>query len=285
MIPSPPSSARRPKLSRGDSDWWDATFDFVGGCEPVSPGCANCYAAKLAGTRQRDRLHTGVTDRVGDRYFFNGKLTELSPGHRSWTWPLTWPGAERPLLCPGQPSLIWIGAMSDVFLEGHRTAVLDRAIATVVLSNHIGQLLTKRPDRMAAYFATRVRPRWQQKLWLGFSAEDQRWFDERWPHMRPLADAGWTVFCSVAPMLGPVILPPDFLALRDQAWVICSGEQGPHRVCRDMDPRWARALRDQCAAAGVPFFMKQMARKAPIPPDLLIFREFPRCAVKTEKLF
>ncbi|MBV1704845.1 MAG: DUF5131 family protein [Hyphomicrobiales bacterium] len=40
-------------------------------------------------------------------------------------------------------------------------------------------------------------------------------------------------------------------------------------------PDWARAIRDQCADAGVAFFMKQMARKAPIPPDLMV-REFPR---------
>jgi protein gp37 len=93
--------------------------------------------------------------------------------------------------------------------------------------------------------------------------------------MRPLAGVGWTVFVSIAPMLGPVLLPSDFLVLKDQAWVICSGEQGPHEICRDMDPAWARALRDQCVAAGVPFFMKQMSKKAPIPPDLFI-RQFPR---------
>ena len=87
-----------------------------------------------------------------------------------------------------------------------------------------------------------------------------------------LCRAGWTIFVSIAPMIGPVRLPDDFLALG--RWVIVSGEQGPHRYCRPMDLLWARALRDQCAAAGIPFFMKQMARKQPIPPDLRI-RQFP----------
>jgi protein gp37 len=41
-----------------------------------------------------------------------------------------------------------------------------------------------------------------------------------------------------------------------------------------MHPNWARAVRDQCRKAGIPFFMKQMAKGAPIPPDLQI-REFP----------
>jgi protein gp37 len=82
------------------------------------------------------------------------------------------------------------------------------------------------------------------------------------------------VFVSIAPMLGPVKLPTDFLALRDRSWVIVAGEQGPHRLCRDMNPDWARAIREQCVAAGIPLFVKQMSRKEPIPPDLLI-REFP----------
>ena len=66
-------------------------------------------------------------------------------------------------------------------------------------------------------------------------------------------------------------------------WVICGGEtvkpgqkndDGSPAMPRCMDPDWARSLRDQCSAAGVPFFMKQMTNKAPIPEDLMV-REFP----------
>lgn len=99
-------------------------------------------------------------------------------------------------------------------------------------------------------------------------------FDLRWPAMRGLAARGWTVFISIAPMLAPVILADDFLELGARAWVIVSGEQGPHKRCRDMHPNWARAVRDQYARAGVPFFCKQMVRRDPIPPDLFL-REFP----------
>jgi protein gp37 len=90
--------------------------------------------------------------------------------------------------------------------------------------------------------------------------------------MRELARAGWTVFVSIAPMLGPVRLPADFLAFGNRIWVIVSGETS--RGARYMHPDWARAVRDQCAAAGVPFFFKQMTGKETIPPDLLI-RQFP----------
>src|SRR5262249_46532459 len=104
-------------------------------------------------------------------------------------------------------------------------------------------------------------------------AENQEWFNRRWADMRPLADAGWFVFVSIAPMLGPVKLPSDFLALGARTWVIISGEQGPRARCRDLDPDWARAVRDQCREVGIKFFMKQMPRRG-IPPDLHI-RDFP----------
>ena len=92
--------------------------------------------------------------------------------------------------------------------------------------------------------------------------------------MRALADAGWFVFVSIAPMIGPVRLPDAFLALGQRTWVIVADEQGPHARCRDMDPQWACTLRDQCAKAGVAFFMKQMSAGRAIPPDLH-FRLFP----------
>jgi protein gp37 len=167
--------------------------------------------------------------------------------------------------------------MSDLFHEDRPTEIIRRVCVTVAASAHIGLLLTKRTRRLAEYFATRhlrTLRHWQPKLWLGFNAERQREFRERWQDMRPLADAGWFVFVSIAPMIGPVTLPPDFLALGKRTWVIVAGEQGPHKLCRDMESDWARALRDHCRASGIPFFMKQMARKEPIPPDLLI-REFP----------
>jgi protein gp37 len=113
-------------------------------------------------------------------------------------------------------------------------------------------------------------------LWLGFSAERQQEFDTAWLHMRDLAANGWTVFTSIAPMIGPVRLPEDFLQYGDRSWVIISGEQGALRHCRDLDHEWARAVRAQCAGAGVPLFVKQMSSKRPIPPDLFI-RQFPRC--------
>jgi protein gp37 len=254
--------------------WWDKTWNPVGGCKAISPGCTHCYAAQIAGTYswplQKETLHTDVTLTKGRRRIFNGELTELRPGHRLWTMPLEWRGAEHPALGSGQPSLIFVGDMSDLFHEDRPAAVIDRVVATIAASEHVGLSVTKRTQRMAEYFSTRHRGK--NKIWLGFSAERQQEFGQRWADMKPLAEAGWLVFVSVAPMIGPVTLPPDFLRLA--RWVIVAGEQGPHDLIRDMHPDWARAIRDQCAAANMPFFMKQMSHGKPIPPDLQI-RQFP----------
>jgi protein gp37 len=165
--------------------------------------------------------------------------------------------------------------MSDLFHELRPVAIIDRVVSTIAWSRHIGLLLTKRPYVMAKYFLapdTDRRASWRAKFWLGFSAERQQEFDSRWPPMRELAQRGWIVFVSVAPMLAPMTLPADLLAYGNRVWIICGGEQGANP--RRTDPDWARGLRDQCAAAGVPFFMLQMGGQEEIPLDLFV-REFP----------
>jgi protein gp37 len=264
---------------QGTDPWWDETWNPVGGCTRASPGCDCCYAGQIAGTYTHpDWVHQGVTRQRGTRRIFNGRLTELPAGHPTWTWPLTWRGAQQPVLGQGQRSIIFVGDMSDLFHERRDAKPISRVCATVAQSDHIALLLTKRTKRMADYLVAldpRTVRRWQRNLWLGFSAENQDCFDTRWADMRPLADADWNIFGSVAPLIGPVVLPPDLLALGDRAWIIVAGEQGPHADCRDMDPDWARAIRDQCKASGIKFFFKQMARKEAIPPDLLVERHFP----------
>jgi protein gp37 len=233
----------------------------------------------LAATQHTSRqvpLYQDTADFRNEKPVFNGHLTALPAEHPEWVWPLKYSGADRPLLGPGQPSLIFVGSMTDIFHEDRPVADIDKVVDIITLSNHIGLLLTKRTQRLAEYFAApqpeKMVRRWQQKLWLGFSAERQQEFDARWAHVRLLAERGYTVFVSVAPMLGPVRLPPDFLRHGRRAWTIASGEQG--RDARSMDADWARALRDQCAAAGVPFFLLQMAGRKPIPADLFV-RQFP----------
>ena len=80
--------------------------------------------------------------------------------------------------------------------------------------------------------------------------------------------SGGNEFICCEPLLEAVRLD-----LRGIAWVIVGGESGPR--ARHMPAEWARDVRDQCRAARVPLFMKQISRREPLPDDLL-FREFPR---------
>ena len=139
-------------------------------------------------------------------------------------------------------------------------------------------------------------------VWLGVSAEDQARAKERIPDL--LATPAAIRFVSAEPLLGPVELDdlivddgkpgewhvnaldsegadpaddPDF-GCNTLDWVICGGESGPG--ARPMHADWARSLRDQCAAAGVAFFMKQMSgpvkSRMPAIPDDLMVRQTPQ---------
>src|SRR5262249_18534907 len=152
---------------------------------------------------------------------------------------------KEPKLGPGKRSLCFVEDMGDLFFEKHSAADITRVIETVVFSGHIGLLLTKRPARLASFFLKQspltIR-QWQPNLLLGFSAGDQEWFDRRSPDMLALAQAGWFIFVSIAPMYEPVKLTPEFLALGKRTWVIVGGEMAPKARCRPMDPNWALAI-------------------------------------------
>lgn len=112
-----------------------------------------------------------------------------------------------------------------------------------------------------------------EHVWIGTTTEDQTRADQRVPELLKIPAA--VRFLSVEPMVGPVDLThmdrtsetdPGYSALEfrdgDEGdlktaidWVICGGESG--HGARPMHPVWARSLRDQCEAAGVPFFFKQ----------------------------
>ena len=103
-------------------------------------------------------------------------------------------------------------------------------------------------------------------VWFGTSVEDQKTADERIPLL--LQTPAAVRWISAEPLLGPVDLARCFArdwTLRGHDhpterttgidWVVVGGESGPK--ARPMHPDWARSLRDQCVAAGAPFFFKQ----------------------------
>jgi protein gp37 len=126
------------------------------------------------------------------------------------------------------------------------------------------------------------------RIWLGVSVEDQAAADERIPLLLDTPAA--VRWISAEPLLGPVDLSPaylpcpnaeyvimdpetggyeccsscDYTGISDEIgidWVVVGGESGPK--ARPMHPEWARGLRDQCSAAGVPFLFKQWGEWLP----------------------
>ena len=269
-------------MELGDSCWWDYSANWLINCRKVDRSCDNCFAVKKAATvLAHDPLYRGRTKRLKDgRWAWHGPPGVLPPGHRSWTLPLKIRPAPERKLGPGMPALVALNLMGDTFYEKHSDADIDRGLMTVAASENIGLLLTRRPQRMLAYFLALERQlspealrRWQAHLWLGVSCGHQEEFNKYWPLLRQLALRGWTTFLSLAPLIDEIVLSDDCLAL--VKWVIVSGEKAAHKHCRYMKPAWARALLAQCRAAGIPFFMKIMSRDEHIPLDLLV-RQFPR---------
>lgn len=298
---------------RSKIEWTGATWNPVTGCSITSPGCKNCYAMVLAGTRMRSHpSRAGLTDASKAGPVWNGQV-RLNEG---WlTQPLRWK----------RPRLIFVCAHGDLFHENVPDAWIDRVFAVMALCpQHTFQVLTKRSARMRSYLsASGVLQRWADEgemalgvaktaadslrnafaigsrgtplpnVWLGVSAEDQIRADQRIPDL--LATPAALRFVSAEPLLGPIDLfhvacPPEsqgepdwtFNALttgsnyeyhdgefwmdgdgldRETAldWIIVGGENGP----RPMHPDWARAIRNQCAPAHVPFFFKQWGSWGP----------------------
>lgn len=252
-------------------EWCDASWSPVTGCTKVSAGCANCYAERMFtrfyGPRKADPSTWGKNA---------ARFSQVVCHPDRLDQPLHWRKPRRVFVC----------SMGDLFHED----VPDNFILNVLgamcrAPQHIYMILTKRAERMrdfCKHYCVMV----SKNLWLGVTVENQETANERIPLL--LRTPAAVRFVSVEPMLGPVDIEP-FISVYDKngepsgprcnpdgtdalGWVICGGETGPG--ARPMRPDWARSLRDQCQAAGVPFFFEQMSRKAEIPSDLMI-REFP----------
>jgi len=278
-------------------EWTDATWNIITGCSVVSAGCKHCYAMKLAGTRLAHHpSREGLTIDTAAGPVWNGEVRFndqwlLQP--LDWTKPRhIFVCAHGDLFHESVPDE-WICAVFAIMASTpqHTFQVLtkrpqrarrwfermrDRATAEGYLHECLkGRMGYDHPRRPAVNLAAWPLP----NVWLGVSVEDQAAADERVIHLlRTPAAVRWV---SVEPLLGPVRLwklgkldhESDSVGAEVYAlsglravpdcdwkstrldWVILGGESGPG--ARPMHPDWARSLRDQCAAAGVPFLFKQ----------------------------
>lgn len=286
---------------RSGIEWTDATWNVVIGCDKVSPGCDHCYAIRTA-----HRMQANPNPKVSGPYAgteADGEWTgRVNLVHERLDLPLRWYTPRR----------IFVNAQSDLFHNDVPTEFIADVFATMSLAQrHTFQILTKRPGRMRHLLTAehvpnsrypalkcsfldlvfdsvgrRFDPDWAEhwqspewplpNVWLGVSAEDQKWADIRIPELLDTPAA--VRFVSAEPLLGPI----DLRRIRNRFdrsvredslsdlgvpgttridWVIVGGESGPG--ARPMHPNWARSLRDQCAGAGVPFLFKQWGEWTP----------------------
>ncbi|SRR5258707_13769746 len=216
-------------------EWTDATWNPVAGCTVLSPGCTNCYAMRMAARLDAMGMekYRGLTRKSGGRAKWTGKV-------RLDRAALNVPAKWR------KPRRIFVNSMSDLFHD----AVPIHFVASVwsVMQStprHTYQILTKRPDRMAAITARLpVLP----NVWLGTSVESSDYLD-RIDNLRKVNAA--VRFVSFEPLLGSVANAN----LTDIRWAIVGGESGPRS--RPMMVEWVDEIEAACREFRTAFFFKQ----------------------------
>lgn len=256
-----------------DIAWCDETINPVVGCSKVSAGCQNCYAEGMA-----RRLAA-----MGKEHY----QSVVSGDHWSGATAFRPSELEKPFRWT-KPRTIFVCSMGDIFHDSVNFEWVE-CVMRAVLDNqqHTFVMLTKRPERMRRFFeyyyetvCMSTRGKGIPNLIIGVSVEDQTAADERVPVLLQIPAA--MRFVSLEPMVGPVDLRGwiDYCPhcgysgiIREKSLhsrcgkeagisgIILGGESGPK--ARPMHPGWVRSVRDQCAAAGVPFMFKQWGEWRP----------------------
>jgi protein gp37 len=237
--------------------WANATYNPWWGCTKVSPGCDNCYAEAF-------------DKRVGGAHWGKGQPRRTF-GDKHWAEPLKW---ERDAAKTGEQIRVFCASMADVMDDEAPAGERERLWQLIDATPHLTWLLlTKRPHRYERYLPFQFK---HKNVWLGTSAENQRFYDARWPILGEIAERfGLVSWISYEPALGPLNMGGFH---GNPNWIICGGESGPGH--RPMRQEWAENLRRECLATGTAFFVKQMSARTPaagavlIPAHLLV-REFP----------
>lgn len=233
--------------------WCDRTWNPMTGC--YGPGgtkeapncCTYCYARKVAELRRR------VFPQGFEPVFHENRL-------------------ELPSKVKG-PQTVFVGSMTDMmggWWDNHDiNAVIE---ACYLEKRHTFLWLTKMPQRYADFV-------WPDNCWIGTTVTGP---DDVWRILALCRTPEVKRFLSIEPMYGAVELASSFVrncpelsgcekdCVVEQCMgkyihqIILGGETGTD--ARPMHPDWVRSVRDQCKAAGVPFFMKSWGEWAPNSP-------------------
>ena len=219
-------------------EWTDETWNPVTGCSRVSPGCDNCYMFALY-PRLRAMAVPGYETAPDSVRILPERLKA----------PLSW----------RRPRRVFVNSMSDLFHPHvEYDFISDVFVVMRDASQHVFQVLTKRPGRAAGWWELHGRDKfgvWPENVWMGTSVESQK-YTPRLSVLRRVPSA--VRFVSAEPLLERIDITP-WLEDGTLHWVIAGGESGPR--ARPMALEWARDLRDQSMKAEVAFFLKQLGGK------------------------
>jgi len=260
-------------------EWCDATFNPWIGCTKVSPACDHCYAEVSTPSRT-----LGVV--------WGPKAERRRTTPSNWSMAKRWNAqAEAFQAQHGRRQRVFCASLADVFDNAVDREWRDD-LATLILDtpNLDWLLLTKRIGNAGAMLGEMFLDGPPDNLWLGSTVANQEEADRDIPKL--LAVPAAKRFLSMEPLLGPTRIddipdPAGGVCLKPLVglrwvgdgqgrcfprslgaridWVIVGGESGPN--ARPMHPDWARSVRDQCQAAGVPFFFKQWGEWLPVSQD------------------
>lgn len=277
-------------LSQTAIEWTHYTVNFWEGCQKVGPGCDNCYA-EARDVRFTGGSHWGPN---APRRLVKGGIAKLRKINRDapnfHEEHGHWPRVFCSSLSDVFDNAVQLNWRVDAFIE------MDRATDTRIqlLTKRVGNVEKLAPDMW-------LNGGWPSHVGLMITVVNQTEADRDIPKLLDLkARLGipW-VGISYEPALGPIRLDRirspeswgenpdgwtfdcmtagDYYTLDDGGpplssdgpwreaaidWVICGGESGPN--ARPMHPDWARSVRDQCEAAGVPYLFKQWGEWHPM---------------------
>jgi len=214
-------------------EWTETTWNPTTGCDKISAGCKNCYAANMA-----HRLQA-----MGRNGYANG--FEISLMHDRLDTP-----RKRKT-----PTTYFVNSMSDLFHKEIPHHFINQVLDTIrETPHHSYQLLTKRAEIMADYFSEQQVP---PNCWLGVSVENRK---EGIPRIESLKRINaHTRFLSVEPLLEPL----GKLDLDGIDWLIVGGESAKKSLARPMKEEWVEEIYQQCKATNTKFFFKQWGTYGP----------------------
>lgn len=251
--------------------YWDFGWQLIDGCTPCSPGCDNCWSAAMTHTYQRSKAIgrdiKGEPIYTNQKRRFTGKI-EVHPERLNK--PLK---RKKPAVYA-----IWNDLHHMMVDIGFREQAYNLMCSYEGCRQHTFLILTKRLYGMVKFLEwyTEGDKRMPDNIWHGLTVCNQQEADEKIPIFLQVPGKK---FLSIEPMLSAIDLTQidigngvtlDCLSGIPYDWdyaeyqpenkrdkidaVILGGETGPK--ARPMNPDWVRSVRDQCEAAGVPFFLK-----------------------------